>query len=59
MKTSIYSVGLIFLATGLSIKIPAFFYLQIDYLFEIGFGFSVIGIILVGMAIIKNRRDME
>lgn len=51
---SFYFIGMVFVLVGLLIKIPSF-YLQIDYLFQVGLGFSGIGILLLAILIVKNR----
>jgi len=51
---SLYFIGMIFVFIGLVIKIPSL-YLQIDYLFQVGLGFSGIGIIFLAILIVKNR----
>lgn len=56
MKISIfYKIALVFIFVGLCIKAPSL-YFEVDYLFQVGLGFSGIGIIFLGIVIIKNRR---
>lgn len=59
MKISnFYKLGLVFVFVGLFIKIPSL-YFDVDYLFNVGLGFSGIGIIFLVASFIKNRKNMR
>lgn len=50
----LYKIGLALILIGLAIKIPAVV-IENNYLFSIGFGFSIAGVLIIGYVLLLNK----